>query len=68
MDGPAPVVPDVINYDWKRRGEFTDEGIASYSLECSLGQVIGRTASRFPDQPAIVSTNFAPLTYRDLQR
>ena len=34
----------------------------------TLGQVIGRTASRFPHQPAIVSTTFAPLTYRDLQR
>lgn len=36
--------------------------------QCTLGQVIGRTASRSPDQPAIVSTTFAPLTYRDLQR
>jgi oxalate---CoA ligase len=34
----------------------------------TLGQVIGRTASRFPNQPAIVSTAFAPLTYHDLQR
>jgi hypothetical protein len=34
----------------------------------TLGQVIGRTASRFPHQPAIVSAAFAPLTYHDLQR
>ncbi|WP_082646425.1 AMP-binding protein [Bradyrhizobium valentinum] len=34
----------------------------------TLGQVIGRTASSFPHQPAIVSATFAPLTYRDLQR
>jgi acyl-CoA synthetase (AMP-forming)/AMP-acid ligase II/thioesterase domain-containing protein len=34
----------------------------------TLGQVIGRTASRFPHQPAIVSAAFAPLTYQDLQR
>ncbi len=36
--------------------------------QCTLGQVIARTASRFPHQPAIVSTTFAPLTYHDLQR
>ena len=36
--------------------------------QCTLGQVIGRTASRFPHQPAIVSATFAPLTYHDLQR
>ncbi|TWI64165.1 acyl-CoA synthetase (AMP-forming)/AMP-acid ligase II, partial [Bradyrhizobium huanghuaihaiense] len=36
--------------------------------QCTLGQVIGRTASRFPHQTAIVSTTFAPLTYGDLQR
>ena len=41
---------------------------AEPEVQGTLGQVIGRTASRFPDQPAIVSTNFAPLTYRDLQR
>lgn len=34
----------------------------------TLGQVIGRTASRCPHQPAIVSAAFAPLTYHDLQR
>ena len=34
----------------------------------TLGQVIGRTASRCPHQPAIVSTTFAPLTYHGLQR
>lgn len=34
----------------------------------TLGQVIGRTASRFPHRPAIVSSTFAPLTYGDLQR
>ena len=34
----------------------------------TLGQVIGRTASSFPHQPAIVSATFAPLTYHDLQR
>ncbi|UPK08313.1 AMP-binding protein [Bradyrhizobium sp. 170] len=34
----------------------------------TLGQVIGRIASLFPHQPAIVSATFAPLTYRDLQR
>ena len=34
----------------------------------TLGQIIGRTASRFPHQPAIVSATFAPLTYHDLQR
>ncbi|WP_246738175.1 AMP-binding protein [Bradyrhizobium sp. CCBAU 051011] len=33
-----------------------------------MGQVIGQTAERFPHQPAIVSSTFAPLTYRDLQR
>jgi hypothetical protein len=33
----------------------------------TLGQVIGRTASRFPHQPAIVSATFAPLTYCGLQ-
>ncbi|WFU22165.1 AMP-binding protein [Bradyrhizobium sp. CB1717] len=36
--------------------------------QCTLGQVIGRTASRFPQRTAIVSTRFAPLTYGDLQR
>src|SRR5262245_35925031 len=36
--------------------------------QLTLGQVIGRTASRFPHQPAIVSATFAPLTYHDLQR
>ncbi|MDA9399046.1 acyl-CoA synthetase [Bradyrhizobium sp. CCBAU 45389] len=36
--------------------------------QCTLGQVIGRTASRFPHRTAIVSTTFAPLTYGDLQR
>ncbi|WP_246161136.1 AMP-binding protein [Bradyrhizobium sacchari] len=36
--------------------------------QCTLGQVIGRTASRFPQRAAIVSTGFAPLTYGDLQR
>ncbi|WP_212276621.1 hypothetical protein, partial [Bradyrhizobium sp. AUGA SZCCT0169] len=41
---------------------------AELEVQGTLGQVIGRIASRFPDQPAIVSTNFAPLTYRDLQR
>lgn len=34
----------------------------------TLGQVIGRTANRFPHRAAIVSTTFAPLTYGDLQR
>ena len=34
----------------------------------TLRQVIGRTASRFPHQPAIVSATFAPLTYQNLQR
>src|SRR5262245_1467375 len=34
----------------------------------TLGQVIRRTASLFPHQPAIVSATFAPLTYHDLQR
>ena len=34
----------------------------------TLGQVIGRTASSFPHQPAIVSATHAPLTYHDLQR
>jgi oxalate---CoA ligase len=37
-------------------------------VQCTLNQVIGRTANRFPHQPAIVSAIFAPLTYRDLQR
>jgi oxalate---CoA ligase len=36
--------------------------------QLTLGQVIRRTAERFPHQPAIVSSTFAPLTYRDLQR
>ncbi|WP_312012360.1 AMP-binding protein, partial [Bradyrhizobium sp. AUGA SZCCT0182] len=50
------------------------EGASSFrdgaepEVQCTLGHVIGRTASRLPDQPAIVSTKFAPLTYRDLQR
>jgi oxalate---CoA ligase len=35
--------------------------------QSTLGRVIGRTASSFPHQPAIVSATFAPLTYRDLQ-
>jgi acyl-CoA synthetase (AMP-forming)/AMP-acid ligase II/thioesterase domain-containing protein len=35
--------------------------------QCTLGQVIGRTASQFPHQPAIVSPTFAPLTYHGLQ-
>jgi acyl-CoA synthetase (AMP-forming)/AMP-acid ligase II/thioesterase domain-containing protein len=34
----------------------------------TLGQAIKRTASRFPNEPAIVSATFAPLTFRDLQR
>ena len=34
----------------------------------TLGQVIRRTASLFPHQPAIVSATFVPLTYHDLQR
>jgi acyl-CoA synthetase (AMP-forming)/AMP-acid ligase II/thioesterase domain-containing protein len=33
----------------------------------TLGQVIGRTASWFPYEPAIVSATFAPLTYHGLQ-
>ena len=33
----------------------------------TLGQVIRRTATLFPHQPAIVSATFAPLTYHDLQ-
>lgn len=36
--------------------------------QTTLGQAIGRNAQRFPHQPAIVSPNFAPLTYQDLQR
>jgi acyl-CoA synthetase (AMP-forming)/AMP-acid ligase II/thioesterase domain-containing protein len=36
--------------------------------ELTLGQVIGRTASLFPHQPAIISSSFAPLTYHGLQR
>src|SRR4051794_8954076 len=43
-------------------------GGADAEAKLTLGQVIGRTASSFPDQPAIVSATFAPLTYRDLQR
>ena len=34
----------------------------------TLGEVIGRLASRFPNQPAIISTTFTPLTYHNLQR
>ncbi|MGY8662068.1 AMP-binding protein [Bradyrhizobium sp. UFLA05-109] len=34
----------------------------------TLGQVIGRIARQSPEQPAIVSGAFAPLTYHDLQR
>lgn len=34
----------------------------------ALGQVIGQIANSFPHELAIVSTTFAPLTYRDLQR
>ncbi|MBR0751501.1 AMP-binding protein [Bradyrhizobium jicamae] len=41
---------------------------AEFHAQFTLGQVIGRTASRFPNQPAIVSTTFAPLTYGGLQR
>jgi oxalate---CoA ligase len=41
---------------------------AEAEAKLTLGQIIGRTASSFPHQPAIVSTTFAPLTYRDLQR
>ena len=36
--------------------------------ELTLGQVIGRTASMLPHQPAIISASFAPLTYHGLQR
>lgn len=41
---------------------------AGPETELTLGQVISRTAKRFPHEPAIVSATFAPLTYRDLQR
>ena len=41
---------------------------AEAEAKLTLGQAIGRTASSFPHQPAIVSATFAPLTYRDLQR
>ncbi|MCS3453591.1 MULTISPECIES: AMP-binding protein [Bradyrhizobium] len=34
----------------------------------TIGQVIGRTASRFPNQPAIVSSAFEPLSYSGLER
>ncbi|MGY4174137.1 AMP-binding protein [Bradyrhizobium sp. USDA 4529] len=34
----------------------------------TISQVIGRTASRFPNQPAIVSSAFEPLTYNGLER
>ncbi|WP_083519556.1 AMP-binding protein [Bradyrhizobium jicamae] len=36
--------------------------------EFTLAQIIGRTAALFPHRPAIVSSTYAPLTYRDLQR
>jgi acyl-CoA synthetase (AMP-forming)/AMP-acid ligase II/thioesterase domain-containing protein len=36
--------------------------------QLTLGEVIGRIAARSPNQPAIVSSGFAPLTYRDLKR
>ncbi|MBR1227529.1 AMP-binding protein [Bradyrhizobium sp. AUGA SZCCT0176] len=51
---------------WSEGASSVRDG-AEPEVQCTLGQVIGRTASRFPDQPAIVSTRFAPLTYRDLQ-
>jgi non-ribosomal peptide synthetase component E (peptide arylation enzyme) len=41
---------------------------AEAEAKLTLGQVIDRTASSFPHQPAIVSSTFAALTYRDLQR
>ncbi|QHO71344.1 acyl-CoA synthetase [Bradyrhizobium sp. CCBAU 051011] len=37
-------------------------------FKSTLGQVICRIASSFPRQPAIVSSTFATLRYRDLQR
>ncbi|MEY9138552.1 acyl-CoA synthetase (AMP-forming)/AMP-acid ligase II/thioesterase domain-containing protein/acyl carrier protein [Bradyrhizobium diazoefficiens] len=50
-----------------RRISFAPDGTEP-EAQCTLGQVIGRTASRYPHQPAIVSSTFAPLTYGDLQR
>ncbi|MHC2318386.1 acyl-CoA synthetase (AMP-forming)/AMP-acid ligase II/thioesterase domain-containing protein/acyl carrier protein [Bradyrhizobium diazoefficiens] len=50
-----------------KRISFAPDGTEP-EAQCALGQVIGRTASRFPNQPAIVSSMFAPLTYGDLQR
>ncbi|MET3844475.1 AMP-binding protein [Bradyrhizobium sp. OAE829] len=52
---------------WPEGASSVRDG-AEPEFQCTLGQVIGRTASRLPDQPAIVSTRLAPLTYRDLQR
>ncbi|MBR0868994.1 AMP-binding protein [Bradyrhizobium tropiciagri] len=42
--------------------------VAETGAGLTLGQVIGRIASRFPQRTAIVAATLAPLTYRDLQR
>lgn len=50
-----------------KRISFASDGTEP-EAQCTLGQVIGLTTSRFPHRPAIVSSTFAPLTYGDLQR
>ncbi|SED14434.1 AMP-binding protein [Bradyrhizobium erythrophlei] len=35
--------------------------------QLTLGQMISRTAGQFPNQPAIVSSSFSPLTYQGLE-
>ncbi|SFV12787.1 AMP-binding protein [Bradyrhizobium arachidis] len=50
-----------------KRISFSSDGTEA-EAQNTLGQAIGRTASRYPHRPAIVSTTFAPLTYGDLQR
>ncbi|WP_176540564.1 AMP-binding protein [Bradyrhizobium septentrionale] len=53
-------------------GAIRPEGVSARDgpeseTRLTLGQVIGRTARRFPNQPAIVSSTFAPLTYQGLE-
>jgi hypothetical protein len=69
----------MVHYELKPRGDFARPGTRGLlnssgrdgterETPCTLGQAIGRTANVFPNQPAIISATYAPLTYRDLQR
>ncbi|WP_247516043.1 AMP-binding protein [Bradyrhizobium sp. 190] len=50
------------------KGALSARDATEPEAQFTLSQVIGRTANRFPHQPAITSATFAPLTYQDLQR